>query len=63
MNEHVRIIGGMTVLGKTGILRQKTVSMLRPPQIPYIVDWGGIRAPVSHHMSLPTENVFNIQGC
>jgi len=49
----------MTLPEKTGILGQKTVSMLRPPQIPYIVDWGGTRAPVAHHTSLPTETVFN----
>jgi len=35
--------------------------MFLPPQIPYIVDWGGTQAPVAHYMSLPTETVFNAE--
>lgn len=61
MDEQVWSIGGMTLPGKTGILRQKSVSMLRPPQILYILDWGGTRASVAHHTSLPTGTVFNIE--
>ena len=51
----------MALPGETGILGQKTVSMLRPPQIPHMVDWGGPRAPVAHHTSLPTETDFNVE--